>query len=98
MTETIGHCWHCRRPQTKADYGRETLCLGCGKPARVCRNCRHYAPGRPNDCLEPVAERVMDKTRANPCEFFEPHPDPSGDAGAPGADALRAAADALFRG
>lgn len=94
--ETIGHCWHCGRPLSKADYGRETLCLGCEKPTRVCRNCNDYAPGRPNDCLEPMAERVMDKTAANHCEFFKPHPNPQRHQGA-GADQLMAAAASLFK-
>jgi hypothetical protein len=71
-TEIIGKCWRCGRPLAKFDYGRETLCLGCGKPTRVCRNCRHFAPGRPNDCREPMTEPVLDKERANFCELFDP--------------------------
>lgn len=97
MTEIIGLCWHCRRPLTRADYGRENNCLGCTKPVRVCRNCRHYAPGRPNDCLEPMAERVLDKNRATMCEFFEPDPNPPEGEGRSDVDALRDAAEALFR-
>ena len=94
--EYIGLCWHCRKPLGKADYGRETLCLGCTKSTRVCRNCIHYAPGRPNDCLEPMAERVLDKTNSNHCEFFEPNPNPEeGSGNDPGK--LLAAADSLFK-
>lgn len=70
--DVIGRCWQCGRDLTKADYGRETLCLSCGKATRVCRNCRYYAPGKPNACLEPMAEEVLDKARANFCEFFDP--------------------------
>ncbi|NCU21083.1 hypothetical protein EOM89_10180, partial [Candidatus Falkowbacteria bacterium] len=47
-------------------------CLSCGKATRCCRNCRLYQRGRPNDCLEPLAEPVADKTRANFCEHFDP--------------------------
>lgn len=72
IQDVIGRCWQCGRDLTKADYGRETLCLGCGKATRVCRNCRHYAPGKPNACREPMAEEVLDKERANFCEFFDP--------------------------
>jgi hypothetical protein len=71
-TDTIGRCWRCGSDLAKADFGRETLCLGCGKPTRVCRNCRHYAPGRPNACREPMTEPVLDKERANFCELFDP--------------------------
>jgi hypothetical protein len=96
-TEIIGKCWHCGAGLCKADYGREADCPACRKPARVCRNCRHYAPGRPNDCLEPLAEPVLDKARANFCEHFEPTPDPAagGTVAAP-EDLLKAAQD-LFK-
>jgi hypothetical protein len=96
--EIIGKCWHCGAGLTKADYARETTCLACGKPTRVCLDCRHFARGRPNDCMEPLAERVLDKTRANFCEHFDPTDRP---AAAPSvtapADSLRQAAQDLFR-
>lgn len=94
--QTIGLCWHCRKPLSKADYARENCCLGCNKPTRVCRNCAHYAPGRPNDCLEPMAEPMLSKDRATMCEFFEVHPNPAG-SGRTDPDDLRSAADALFK-
>lgn len=98
MTEDIrGHCWHCARGLTAADYGREATCPGCGKSTRACRNCRHYAPGRPNECLEPMVERVLEKERANFCELFDPADRPlSAGAGKP-EDALRKAAEDIFR-
>lgn len=96
--ETIGYCWSCGRPLGRLDYGRETTCVGCAKPTRCCRNCRHYAPGRPNECLEPMVERVLDKTAANFCELFEPSPQAQGQAGASSdADALKQAAESLFK-
>ncbi|MES9855708.1 MAG: hypothetical protein ABW166_03770 [Sedimenticola sp.] len=67
----IGTCWNCGRELESHDFGRETCCLGCGKPTRVCRNCRWYAPACSNQCKEPVAERVVEKERANFCSFFE---------------------------
>ncbi len=99
MTDTIvlGHCWSCGRELLAADLGREQCCSGCGKSTRVCRNCRHYAPGRPNDCLEPMAEPVLDKTKANFCEFFEPTPQPGGSSQQASEQAVRDAAEALFR-
>ena len=48
-TDVQGKCWNCGRELLKLDYGREDNCLECGKPTRVCKNCRWYAPGRPND-------------------------------------------------
>jgi len=95
--EIRGLCWHCGCGLRAADYGRETSCPGCGRPTRACRNCRHYAPGRPNECLEPMVERVLEKERANFCELFEPGR-PAATAGlAPSDDALRKAAEELFK-
>jgi len=95
-TEFIGRCWNCRKELTKADYGRETNCSSCGKATRVCRNCRHFAPGRPNDCVEPMAERVMDKERANFCELFDPTNRPASTV-SPAADDLVKGAEDLFK-
>jgi hypothetical protein len=97
--EIIGRCYHCTAALTRADYGRENTCLTCDRATRCCRNCRNYQRGRPNDCLEPTAEPVADKARANFCEHFDPaftpaHADAAGDQDP---DALRQAAESLFR-
>lgn len=99
MTDTdyIGTCWHCGQRLSGVDYGRETRCLGCDKDTRVCRNCRHYAPGRPNECQEPMVERVLVKDRANFCELFDPADRPAEGDPSPAGDELHAAAEALFR-
>ena len=96
-TDIIGKCWHCGADLAKADYGRETTCLACGKPTRVCRNCRHYSPGRPNDCVEPQVERVLDKERANFCELFDPTREPASAGGSSSQDDLLEAARDLFK-
>jgi len=96
-TEIVGCCWHCGADLGVRDFGRETNCLDCGKPTRVCRNCCWYAPDRSNQCEEPMAERVMDKVRANFCEFFEPSPEPGGDEGAGSGEDLVKAAEDLFK-
>lgn len=98
MSEEIrGTCWSCGHGLVAADYGREAACPACGKQTHACRNCRHYRPGRPNDCFEPMAERVVDKTRANFCEYFEAGKPPAAGTSGPEPDALRRAADSLFK-
>ena len=89
-----GVCWSCGEHLVASQYQREGECPKCRKQTHVCRNCRFYAPGRANDCFEPIAEPVRDKERANFCDYFEP----SASAYRPAADAdrLRSAADALF--
>ncbi len=94
MTNTAGRCWHCGQDLEGHEFGRETLCLGCGKPTRVCRNCRWYAPSRAQQCSEPMAEAVTNKERANFCGFFEETTE--GVAGdAQSVDELREAAELL---
>jgi hypothetical protein len=63
----------------------------------VCRNCRFYAPGRPNDCLEPVADPVADKQRANFCGYFEPATPKSTAGTQPSPEDLVKAAEDLFK-
>ena len=93
----LGHCWNCARELIAPDYGRETTCMGCGKPTRCCRNCRHYAPGRANECMEPMVERILDKTRANFCELFEPTSPAASDEPVSDAEQLLRAAEDLFK-
>jgi hypothetical protein len=44
-----------------------------------------------------MAERVLDKTHANFCDFFEPTTSPRGDGDKGSEDALRQAAEDLFK-
>lgn len=76
--------------------GRREACERCGAELHCCMNCRHYAPGMHNDCVETQAERVVDKDRANFCDYFSlAGGRPAGEAD-PGA-AARARLEALFR-
>ena len=93
----IGRCWHCAADLTDLDYGREAECPRCRKQTHVCRNCRWYAPTRPNACAEPIAEPVKDKDRANFCGYFEASTPADAGSAATDADALRRAADDLFK-
>jgi hypothetical protein len=90
-----GFCWHCGHRLSDTDYAREARCAGCQRAVHVCGNCRFYRQGVPNDCLEPIAERVVDKERPNFCDYFSPNP--AAPAAQPDADALRKAAENLFR-
>jgi len=95
--DIIGACWNCGHGLTKADYGREADCPGCHKPTRVCRNCRQFSPGRPNDCAEPLAEHLLEKERANFCEYFDPADNPDTSPLEHNQDSLLKAAEDLFK-
>jgi len=50
--------------------GRGSSCDHCGADIRVCYNCKHYDQKSYNECAEPQAERVVDKDRANFCDYY----------------------------
>ncbi len=69
------NCWHCGREiEVLERVGFHELCPGCDRPAHVCLNCGLYDPAYNNQCRETMAERVVDKDRANFCEYFTPSP------------------------
>ncbi|HET57155.1 MAG TPA: hypothetical protein ENN35_01785 [Deltaproteobacteria bacterium] len=71
-------CPYCGEPVGEnAGIGFRDTCGRCGRDLHVCRNCRFHDPGAYNECREPQAERVLDKDRANFCEYFAPLSDPS---------------------
>src|SRR3954471_12518273 len=95
MSATGGNCWNCGTALTALDYGRQDSCPKCGRDTRTCKGCIHYEPSPNNACREPQAERVVDKEKANFCDYFKPSSGPGG--GAASRDSMKAAADALFK-
>ena len=89
------HCHHCGAEVPRGQsVGRRDACLQCRWDLHVCLNCDHYAPGYNNECKEPDAERQVDKSAGNFCDFFRFKT--GGKAAAqPGKDP-KAALDALF--
>ena len=74
--------------------GRRDTCPQCQGDLRACRQCRFYDPQLADACREPQAERVLDKTRANFCDYFSPAEAPlAASASASPRDAL----DRLFK-
>lgn len=45
-------------------------CNFCDADLHVCKNCKYYAPGKPNDCLVPGTDLIQDREKANFCEEF----------------------------
>lgn len=92
-----GNCWHCGTPLPPEPPGRRDTCRGCGRELRCCRNCRHHDPASYNQCREPQAERVLEKDRGNFCDFFQMGGATAAPTPTAGGDALRQAAEALFK-
>ena len=67
------NCFHCGREiAIKERIGFRDRCPACDRPAHACLNCGFYDPAYNNQCRENQAERVVDKERANFCEYFNP--------------------------
>ena len=96
----IGTCWNCKETLGDDHFGRQDVCPHCQQETRVCKNCFFYDPLCYNACREIQAERIVDKEKANFCDFFRSVPPTSGTrlkkipkpAGTP-----RQAAEALFK-
>jgi hypothetical protein len=52
--------------------GFREACDRCRADLHVCLNCAHYDPSAYNECRESSAERIMDRDRANRCDYFRP--------------------------
>jgi len=90
-------CWKCGASlaDLSPPFSRTEECRACRAQLHVCRMCRFFDARRTRGCLEPVAEEVVDRTRANFCGYFQPRGGAWQPAGGGAAEA-RAALDALF--
>ena len=69
-----GVCHHCHKPfnvTAGERIGRRDSCSQCSADLHCCLNCALYAANHDNQCREPQAERQVDKTIGNFCEYFE---------------------------
>ncbi len=66
------HCHHCGAEWSgDPKVGRGDLCAKCSSSLHVCLNCRFHDPARHNQCADPAAEWVRDKSKSNFCVYFE---------------------------
>lgn len=72
MSELV--CWRCGAALSDEPLplARAAQCRACRAELHVCRLCEFHAEGIANECREPIAERIVDKTRANFCGYFKP--------------------------
>jgi DNA-directed RNA polymerase subunit RPC12/RpoP len=96
MMEKTYTCYQCGQKLTLSDYGRGDVCPGCRFDTRVCKNCEHFDASLNNQCRETQAERVVEKTRSNFCDYFQPTSRTESGLESK-RDALLRAAEALFK-
>lgn len=73
MTQSI-NCYSCSKsiPLLTGTIHRSDDCPYCRVSLRCCKMCKFYDAHSYNECKEPVAERIVDKEKANFCDFFSP--------------------------
>jgi hypothetical protein len=66
-------CWKCGVALNLPDgpVSFKATCDACLSYVHSCKGCRHYSPGKPNDCLIPGTDPIADRTAANLCEWFK---------------------------
>jgi hypothetical protein len=66
-------CAFCRKELDPGErIGRADVCPHCGRDLRCCKQCHFYDSHAYNECREVSADRVVDKERANFCDYFLP--------------------------
>ena len=67
------NCAFCNEEIKKeGKVGRQDTCPHCNRDLRCCKQCGFYDTSAYNDCREVSAERIIDKERANFCDYFVP--------------------------
>ena len=66
-------CWNCGKPTgiTTGKVFRGDQCTECLADLRCCRGCRFFDPNRRAQCQEPVEKPIVNKEKANFCDFFQ---------------------------
>lgn len=95
--QTSFKCYHCKKDIPVFGSFRVTRteeCPYCSRSMHCCKMCKFYDARVYNECLETNADRVVDKEKANFCDYFTLS---SGGPGGPSLDDLVNSADALFK-
>jgi hypothetical protein len=67
------NCVFCgQKTDIEGKVGRSDTCSHCGRDLRCCKQCKFYDPHAYNECREVSADRIVDKERANFCDYFVP--------------------------
>lgn len=69
-------CWKCGTTLRNLllPFSRYEECSTCNADLHACISCKSYSPGVSDGCSEDRAEFVLDKDKANFCDFFRVNP------------------------
>ena len=92
------HCWHCGEKLTDIllPFSRFEECPKCSKDLHTCKACKYYSASLTSSCNEERADFIVDKDKANFCDFFDPSPNPFKSSAAEKEADARAKLAALF--
>ena len=67
-------CWKCGNPlgEMRFPYSRYEECSACRTDIHVCLMCKEYDPSVSDACREDRADYVLEKDKANFCDYFKP--------------------------
>lgn len=91
------YCYYCKKNiPVIGDFKvmRTEDCPYCTRALHCCKMCKFYDARVYNECKESNADRVVDKEKANFCDYFSLRNGKGDDASL---DALKASADSLFK-
>jgi len=71
-------CWKCgtQIKNLLLPFSRYEECSTCKADLHVCLACRHDDAALSSGCREDRAEFVLDRDKANFCDYFKPNPRP----------------------
>jgi hypothetical protein len=68
------NCAFCLKAITASKIHIRDECPACGRDLHICLNCEFYDPHAYRQCRESIREPVLDKEKANYCDFFRVRP------------------------
>jgi hypothetical protein len=69
----LSKCYNCNAElllSNSQNVPRSESCHECARDMRVCKMCEFYDTQAYNDCKESAASRMIDKEKANFCDYF----------------------------
>ncbi|CAN0468055.1 unnamed protein product, partial [Scytosiphon promiscuus] len=69
-------CWKCGTTLRNLllPFSRYEECSTCNADLHACISCKNYAPSQSDGCNEERADFVLDKDKANFCDYFKVNP------------------------
>ncbi|MCY4524802.1 MAG: hypothetical protein OXB84_08690 [Halobacteriovoraceae bacterium] len=64
------HCKHDLKLASEDKISRREQCPHCSADLHCCSMCQFYDTTCYNDCREPMADRILEKEKANFCDYF----------------------------